>query len=231
MLNRRDKSLPDTAPPSTKPTLASVAPRYVELKQRWDELCQREDELTARLRPIVARVAQAGGYNTAAVMPNMQPPPPPAKYPAGIGRLIGDVLPFKRPDAPQPNEIVALRAQAAGLSDELSDIADAKAVLWPELRKATFAGSAELIEALAPEYSAIARRIVDALIELGGALADQQSFVRDIERQGATVQTLRQIRMDHDGADQFSRIAIALRSAVAHGHVAASEISPEILLK
>ena len=66
-------------------------------------------------------------------------------------------------------------------------------------------------------------------IEVGGALADQQSFVREIESQGASAQTLRQIRIDHDGTDAQGRIAVALRQAVEHGHVDASAIPAEIL--
>lgn len=228
MLNHREKGPSDT-PDATKPSLREVAPRYGELHDRWTELVAREDELTARLRPIVARVAKAGGYNTAATMPTPPKPSRPADYKPGIAKLIGDVIPFRKPEPPAANEIGLLRAQAVEISDELAEIADAKTLLWPELRKATFAGSAELIEALKPEYDAIARRIVDALLALGGALADQQAFVREIEAQGATTQTLRRIALDFDGSDPFARIAIALRQAVQHGYVDAAAIPAEII--
>lgn len=230
MISRKTSPQPSPTPAAPqRPTLASISQRYNELKGRWDTLTARENELFATLRPLVAEVAKAGGYNTAATMPMPPAPEPPKDYRDGIKKLVGDIIPFKRPDAAPVQPVGDLKAKAAAISSELSDIAESKRLLWPELRRESFAASAMLVEALKPEYAAIAQRIVDALLALGAALADQNEFIRDIEAQSASTATLRRIVVNCGGQDPLDVLAVALRCAVEGGHVDPNTIPPELL--
>ena len=117
-----------------RPALNTIEP-FASIIVRWAELTRREDELMAEVRPLAAKIRALGGYLERGGVP-VRPAEGPNDYRPGLREKIADLVPFRRPEPAPLTDIDRLKAKAAEMSAELSDIIEAKKCLLPALNRA-----------------------------------------------------------------------------------------------
>ena len=132
-----------------RPSLNTIEP-FASLNARWAELTRREDKLMAELRPLVAEIRKLGGYLERGGVP-VRPAEGPNDYRPGLREKIADLVPFRRPEPAPLTDIDRLKAKAAEMSAELSDIIEAKKHLLPALNRARAEASAKVCDAVRPD--------------------------------------------------------------------------------
>jgi hypothetical protein len=215
-----------TAPP--RPALNTIEP-FASLNARWSELTRREDELTAELRPLVAEIRKLGGYLERGGVP-VRPAEGPSDYRPGLREKIADLVPFRRPEPAPLTDIDRLKAKAAEMSAELSDIIEAKKCLLPALNRARKQASAAVIDTVRGDYAVIAERMAAALIELGAAWHAHVEFLHELTAEGVLTSSLGQMVIG-DLDDPLDTIGRALRWAAECRYIELSAVPPELLAR
>jgi hypothetical protein len=211
-----------------RPSLNTIEP-FASLNTRWAELVRREDELTAELRPLVAEIRAAGGYTERGGVP-VRRAEGPSDYRPGLREKIADLVPFRRPEPAPLTDIDRLKAKAAEMSAELSDIIEAKKHLLPALNRARAEASAKVCDAVRPAHAAIAQRIAAALAELGEAWNAQTVFLHELAAEGCSTATLRQVVIP--GLDDpLDTIGHALQWAAECNYIDPNAVPPEWLAR
>jgi hypothetical protein len=209
------------------PTLAAVAPDWVELTQRKLGFLAAKDALVARASEL--QKALNANANALWFEQNRRPdraPPQPVKASDRAAALLGPkYTPAPRqPETIGQNEPLGI-AEMRKVSGEIAAIDEALALLEPQLVRARIEGSDRLWAMLRPEYREIAGRICDALIDLGRAQLEHEKFL--YMHRSAAIARLRPIHGTGslgDPCDPASELRRMLQWACECGHFAAAKI-------
>jgi len=207
------------------PTLAAVAPDWVELTQRKLGLLAEKDALCAR----GAELQKTVNANALWFEQNRRPdsaPPQPVKASDRAAALLGP----KYTPAPRQPETIGQK-EPTGIAEmrkvriEIEALDEALALIEPQLLRARIEGSDRLWAMLRPEYREITGRICAALIELGRAHLEQEKFL--YMHRSAAVARLRPIHGTGslgDPCDPASELRRMLQWACECGHFDAAKI-------
>jgi hypothetical protein len=202
------------------PTLASVAPEWVRLTNLLLNLNARRDELIAKVGPLNNEVSRSGWSYFYEHSRTPQEPAQPITASPGAAELLGPEF-TPTPKMPEvsgirvPSWVVELRK----ISDEIKSIDEALALLHPQLTKARADGSRRLWKMLQPEYRGIAGRVCAALIELGQAHLEHESFIeRHVSAERASLRPIHGTGTLGDPRDPQSELRRLLQWAAECGH-------------
>jgi hypothetical protein len=222
------------------PKFRDVAPEFFKLSDRLNELRAKQVALAPRTAAAMSRANKSGVFAAAAI--EYAPPPnPPTPKQVQFEKVVrdlvddlGDQAPAERPK-PQPRRNPDL-AELAEIDLESSAIQEAIALLTDpppgggrsHYEAALIAGSRKYCDAVRGEYSRVARRYVDALIELGEAIHAHALFARALESQGVLWAGLKPVMMTSLAAPclSWSELRRVVDWAIECGH-APPTIMPE----
>jgi hypothetical protein len=170
--------------PEPEPTLESVSPEFAEMSSILQRLIARESELGAKIAPLMKVINGSGlalfneqnAINRERAISDVDKPPRMIGPSKGAAELLGEFapgpLPAPSPLAHEPDIVKKINE----VSRELGHVQEAIKLLRPKLTRAHLEASAKLCDLLRPPYKQIAKRICDALVELGKADIEHRDF-------------------------------------------------------
>lgn len=165
--------------------LREASPEYAKLADRFAELIAKEEKLLADIREpadLARRHHNEIERIQRAMNANLPPAPPPQHDPAALA-LLEDIVTLEPPPA-RPSPFAAkneFQVTADQLSAELAAVREAIRLLRPKLQAAHLVASRVLCEKLTPEYRVVAQKYIDAIVQLGLATKDYETFVNSIK--------------------------------------------------
>jgi hypothetical protein len=183
---------PPTVTPE-RPTLRSLYPAWSALSDRLKSFAERDDAILAEMKGITAQQDRRAAVimTEPSIDIEIVPKPKPALNDR-IRRLLGESAPAPDPEPPAKPAGARTVTQTrwgderlAVLGRELADIHTATAILHPLLVEARATGSRLVCAEYAPDYSAVATQVCDALIALGSAIRSHNDLTASLTAQGA----------------------------------------------
>ncbi len=233
---------PDVSPVFAE--LMRLSPEVARLHDKRLELDREEAEIWARLKPAGDELRKQGAppwvrHRSPTVKPEPILPSP------GVVERLGDLAPEPRmPPGPHKPPVAALHDECDQLSHRLDDVLASKAALfepgdkrYSKYEAALRAASKLRREELRPEYSELATRLCDAMVQLVEVACEHDDWLRHNCPGDYVVMTgLRPVQIPDAVGDPrqvhgYSEIARLVAFAVECGHFAKDKLPDTWLIK